>query len=87
MLNYPAMFTTLLAFTFPAASTVVGWFVFGAVGTIAVAWGKLKEEWPPAVLGVGLMVYPYFFPSGVLFWVIGCLLTVLFLLPKRVVGF
>lgn len=77
----------ILAFEFPAASTVIGWVLFGSIGTIALAYGKMKEAWPPAIMGVGLMVFPYFFPSGVAFWAIGILLTILFLLPKRILGF
>lgn len=86
MIDYQAMFTAPLAFTFPSASLVMGWFLFGCLGMIAVGYAKMKEEWPPAVLGVGLMVYPYFFPSGIAFWVVGIVLTVLLLLPKRILG-
>ena len=86
MLYYQAMFPFLLAFAFPAASTIVGWFLFGSIGTIAVGYGKLKEEWLPAILGVALMVYPYFFPSGLVFWAIGILLTVGLFVPKRFLG-
>jgi|GEM_PF-2157596 len=83
------MFTIspLLAFEFPAVSTIVGWLLFGAIGTIAVGYGKMKEEWPPALIGFALMLYPYFFSSGIAFWVIGVVLTILFLLPKRILGF
>ncbi len=80
------MFPFIMAFVFPAASTVLGWLLFGSVGTIAVAYAKLKEEWLPAALGVALMVYPYFFPSGVVFWFVGIVLTVLLFVPKRFLG-
>lgn len=81
------MLTNALAFVLPSASLVLGWFVFGAIGMIAVGYAKMKEEWPPAVIGVALMVYPYVFPSGVMFWLIGIVLSVLFFLPKKVLGF
>lgn len=74
------------AFVLPAASTVLGWLLFGSIGTIAVGYAKLKEEWLPAMLGFGLMVYPYFFPSGLLFWTVGVLLTVLLFVPRRWFG-
>jgi hypothetical protein len=78
---------TMLAFEMPSASLVLGWFLFGAIGMIAVGYAKLKEEWPPAALGAALMVYPYFIPSGPMFWVVGGVLSLLFFLPKRVLGF
>ena len=83
------MLSNLLAFAieFPAVSTVLGWVLFGCIGTIAVGYAKMKDEWPPAVLGVALMVYPYFFPRGVFFWSLGIGLTLLLLVPKRLLGF
>lgn len=80
------MLTIALAFVFPAASTVLGWVLFGSIGTIAVGYAKMKEEWLPAVLGFGLILYPYFFPSGLTFWILGVLLTVLLFVPKRFLG-
>ncbi|MGB6222139.1 hypothetical protein [Haloferula sp.] len=74
-------------FELPAASTVIGWIVFGSIGTIAVAYGKLRESWPPAVIGFALMLYPYVFPSGFSFWLTGCLLSILLVLPSRIRGF
>ena len=85
-LKCPAMLTFLLAFTIPPASLVLGWFLFGCIGTVAVGYAKWKEEWRPAVLGVVLMVYPYFFPSGTVFWVVGIGLTVALVFPKRLLG-
>ena len=81
------MFTIFLAFVLPSTSLVMGWVVFGSIGTIAVAYGKMKEEWPPAGLGFGLMFYPYVFPSGLGFWAVGVILSILFFLPKRILGF
>ena len=86
VINYPAMFTFLIAFTLPAPSLVLGWLLFSCLGMLAVGYGKMKEEWPPAALGVAMMVYPYFIPSGLAFWGIGIALTVLLFLPKRVLG-
>lgn len=86
MVDYHAMFSSLIAFAWPAVSTVLGWLLFGSIGMIAVGYGKLKEEWFPAGLGFGLMLYPYFFPSGFVFWLIGIVLTVLLFLPRRLLG-
>lgn len=73
----------LLALVFPAASTLVGWIVFGGISIIAIGYGKLKEEWFPAVIGVGIGIYPYFFPGGPMFWTLGIGLTVLLFVPRR----
>ena len=80
------MFPIFMAFVFPATSTILGWFFFGSVGTIALGYGKMKEEWIPAALGVALMVYPYFFPCGFVFWSVGIFLTVALFVPKRFLG-
>jgi len=86
MVDCQAMFTIPLAFEWPSPALVLGWLLFGSIGMIALGYAKMKEEWPPAALGVGLMVYPYFFPSGVAFWGIGIVLLVVLFLPKRVLG-
>lgn len=81
------MFTfPLSAFILPAASTILGWFLFGCIGTIAVGYAKLKEEWLPAVIGVALMIYPYFLSSGLFFWIIGVGLTITLFVPRRCFG-
>ena len=64
----------------------MGWLIFGSIGTIAVGYAKMKEEWIPAILGFGLMLYPYFFPSGFSFWFFGVLLTMLLFVPRRFLG-
>ena len=48
MVDCPAMFTTLLAFALPSSSLVLGWFLFGAIGTIAVL---IRQEILLAVVG------------------------------------
>lgn len=54
---------------------VLGWFLFGVIGIVACAWGKLKDWWQPWLLGVGLMVFPYFITGGLWMWVTGTVLT------------
>ena len=86
MLNYQVVFTNGLALVWPSASLIMGWLIFGSIGTIAVGYAKMKEEWIPAVIGFGLMFYPYFFPSGFAFWLTGVLLTILLFVPHRFLG-
>ncbi len=73
----------MIDFTMPHYSLVVGWIVFGGLGMIAVALGKLREEWQPYVIGGGLMFYPYFVPAGIGFWVIGVILTIALFTYRR----
>ncbi len=73
----------LLALAMPATATVLGWIFFGGVSMIAIGYAKLKQEWFAAIVGVGIGIYPYFFPSGPLFWTLGIGLTVLLFVPRR----
>jgi hypothetical protein len=86
MVKCEVAMTSTVAFAWPSTTLVMGWLLFGGIGTVAVGWAKFKEEWFPAAVGVALMVYPYFFPSGIAFWIIGCLLTILLFTPRRFLG-
>ena len=68
-------FRTIMGFEFPATSTIHAWVIFGGIGTIALGYAKMKEMWQPAVLGIALMVFPYFVTGTVLEWVVGSVLT------------
>ena len=57
------------------ASTLLAGILFGAVGTVALIYGKKQSEWKPAVIGIVLMAYPYFVTNSVLQWLIGAVLT------------
>lgn len=72
----------VLAFEFPAISSILGWFLFGCIGMIAVGYAKMKEMWQPAVLGFALMIFPYFVPGGALLWLVGLGLTVALFFTK-----
>ena len=56
---------------------IVAGLLFGAIGFIAFWYGRKMELWKPLAIGLGLMVYPYFFQSGILLWGVGSLLVVL----------
>lgn len=77
------METTDVSSFLPAASTLLGWILFGAVSIIAIGYAKYKQEWYPAVIGVIIGIYPYFIPSGPSFWTLGILLTGLLFVPRR----
>lgn len=56
---------------------ILAWILFGSIGMLACAWGKMKGLWQPWVIGFVLMIYPYFFAQGLWLWVIGIVLTLL----------
>jgi hypothetical protein len=60
--------------TFSAAN-VIGGLVFGSIGFVAFIYGKRMNLWKPMLLGLALMVYPYFISSDVMMIAIGALGT------------
>ena len=49
--------------------------LFGGIGTAAFIYGKKQASWKPMVLGVALMVYPFFIVDTLAQYVIGAALT------------
>jgi len=50
-------------------------FIFGIIGWYAFLHGKREKSWRPMVIGIVLMVYPYFVPNTLLAFAIGSALT------------
>lgn len=50
--------------------------LFGTVGFAAFVYGKKATSWKPMVIGVALMVYPYFIENALLLYSIGIALCV-----------
>lgn len=71
------------SFQLPSAAIIFGWILFGSISIISIGYGKMKQEWYPAVVGVAMGVYPYFVPNGPLFWVLGTALTAALFVPRR----
>ena len=61
---------------------LLGSFLFGSIGMLACAWGKMKELWQPWVPGIALMIYPCFITGGFWMWTVGVVLTVLLFFAK-----
>ena len=57
--------------------------LFGAVGFAAFLYGKRLVLPRPMIIGVILMVYPYFVSQAWLLYGIGTLLTIGLFYPKR----
>ena len=62
-------------FNFSAAN-LIGGLVFGAIGFVAFIYGKRMNLWKPMLLGLALMVYPYFISDDVTMIAIGVIGTV-----------
>ncbi|MBF0484423.1 MAG: amino acid transport protein [Candidatus Omnitrophica bacterium] len=56
--------------------------VFGSIGFGAFIYGKKNAEWKPMLLGIVLMVYPYFVRGLVLSCSVGAVLTLLLFVWK-----
>jgi hypothetical protein len=57
-------------FNFSAAN-LIGGLVFGSIGFVAFVYGKRMNLWKPMLLGIGLMVYPYFISDDRIMLVVG----------------
>src|SRR6266446_603465 len=58
-----------------SAANLIGGFVFGSIGFVAFIYGKRMNLWRPMLLGIGLMVYPYFINNDLLMIAIGTIGT------------
>jgi len=54
-----------------SAANLIGGFVFGSVGFVAFIYGKRMNLWKPMLLGIALMVYPYFVSNDAAMLIIG----------------
>jgi hypothetical protein len=54
---------------------LVGGFLFGAIGFVAFIYGKRNSELKPMMIGIVLMVYPYFIRNTLVLYLIGVVLT------------
>jgi len=55
--------------------------IFGGIGFGAFIYGKKQSNLKALVIGVILMVYPYFVQNPIALFAIGVVLTILLLLP------
>ena len=49
--------------------------IFSAIGAAALFYGKKQSRMKPMLIGIGLLVYPFFITDTVMLAVIGGLLT------------
>jgi hypothetical protein len=54
-----------------SAANLIGGVIFGSIGFVAFIYGKRMNLWKPMLLGIGLMVYPYFISDDKIMLVVG----------------
>ena len=55
----------------PSFANLFAGLLFGSIGFAAFIYGKKHAHWQPMVVGVVLMVYPYFIATTWLLYLIG----------------
>jgi len=59
----------------PSPGALFASLIFGIIGIVAFRYGKKNAVFMPMLLGIVLMVFPYFVPQTWLLYLIGCVLT------------
>jgi hypothetical protein len=54
-----------------SAANLIGGTIFGAIGFVAFMYGKRMSLWKPMLIGIALMVYPYFINDDKIMIVLG----------------
>jgi len=54
---------------------IMGGIIFGIIGWYAFMHGWKQKSIRPSIIGIALMIYPYFVPNTILFYIIGIALT------------
>jgi hypothetical protein len=54
-----------------SAANLIGGLVFGSIGFVAFIYGKRMHLWKPMLLGIALIIYPYFINDDAILYVIG----------------
>jgi hypothetical protein len=65
------------------ASNLYGQLLFSTIGAGAFLYGKKQQRLRPSLLGVALMVSPYFFSETWMVYLIGAILTAALFLGRE----
>ena len=57
------------------AANLIGGLIFGGIGFVALAYGKAQADIKIGLIGLVLLVYPYFVPNTLAMYAIGIALT------------
>ncbi len=55
-------------FTF---AKIMAWIIFGIIGTCAFNYGRKEKDYKPIIIGLALMIYPYFISNTIWLYLIG----------------
>ena len=66
-------------FTF---GNIMAWIIFGIVGMYAFNYGRKEKAYKPLVIGLTLMIYPYFVHNTWVLYLVGIGLTALIFIWK-----
>ena len=58
-----------------SAAKIFAWIIFGAIGFAVFLYGKKNKFLRPMIIGVALMVYPYFISGTFFLYIVGIALT------------
>jgi len=61
---------------------IFGGLIFGLIGMAAFGYGKKNAKYKPMIIGIVLMVYPYFIKNTIALYLTGIVLTVLLFYPR-----
>ena len=50
---------------------IIGGIIFSIIGWYAFMHGKREKSWRPMMIGIVLMIYPYFVPNTLLVFALG----------------
>jgi uncharacterized oligopeptide transporter (OPT) family protein len=59
-----------------SAGNIIAGLLFSGIGFVAFTYGKREERYRTMVMGIVMMVYPYFTPSTTITCVVGAALSV-----------
>jgi hypothetical protein len=58
-----------------SGANLIGGLIFGSIGFVAFIYGKRMHVWKPMLLGLALMIYPYFVENDLAMLAIGVIGT------------
>ena len=56
-------------------SAIMAALIFGVIGMWLFKEGKRRQQYPVLIIGIVMMIYPYFTPNAKWDWVLGFLLS------------
>jgi ABC-type dipeptide/oligopeptide/nickel transport system permease component len=70
-------------FELPSPEAIFAMIVFSIIGLSAFRSGKRAVDWKAMVIGIILMVYPYFIDGTIMIWIVGAGLTACLILFRE----